>query len=267
MAGYHAAVDYVESGEGNPVLFLPGMEGAKEFWAPQAEALGDRYRAIACSLPVRKPRLSSAIGDYALDVVALMDSLDLPKAVVVGESFGGMVAQELAIYHPERVAGIILCNTMDRLRRGYFGLNMFTLACLVHNLAFLPFLTMEQRKSILRWVSRHRGFVLDSSPGNDDLIEYIIAYGTACGAPTYLDRVIAGARLDYIPRLRDIDVSTLVLRGEEDRLVAAETILSLVGGIPHAELALIEGGGHCCTHTVTDASSRAILEWLEHIGY
>lgn len=259
--------DYMEAGKGRPLIFIPGMEGAKEFWRPQLEGLSDAYRTIATSLPVWSPSISSTVSDCAACVIALMDELRLDKAVVVGESFGGMVTQELALYHPQRLSGIVLCNTMDRPRRGGFGLNVFTLATFVHQFAFLPFLSMDQRRSLLRWVGRRRGFVLDPSPGNTDLVDYIIDYGLACGPAAYLDRIIAGAKVSYTAKLRDINVPALVLRGEEDRLIGAETIVELAGRIPHADLVIVDGGGHCCTHTRPEASNAAIRDWLKGIGY
>jgi len=268
MSGERCTIpDHVEAGSGKPLVFIPGMEGAKEFWEPQLRGLSDAYRVVATSLPVWKPCLASAISDCAGSIISLMDELGLEKAVVVGESFGGMVTQELALSHPQRLAGIILCNTMDRPRRGGFGLNVFTLATFVHQFAFLPFLSMDQRRSLLRWVGRHRGFVLDPSPGNADLVEYLIRYGTACGPAAYLDRIIAGAKASFTSRLRQINVPALVLRGEEDRLVGAETIVQLAGKIPHADLVVIAGGGHCCTHTMPEASNAAMREWLRSIGY
>ena len=125
-AGRCVIPDYMEGGEGKPLIFIPGMEGAKEFWEPQLRGLSDAYCVIATSLPVWKPCLASAVSDCAGSIISLMDELGLEKAVVVGESFGGMVTQELALSHPQRLAGIILCNTMDRPRRGGFGANVFT---------------------------------------------------------------------------------------------------------------------------------------------
>ncbi|RJP31037.1 MAG: alpha/beta hydrolase [Actinobacteria bacterium] len=268
MSGERCVIpDYIEAGKGKPLIFIPGMEGAKEFWEPQMRGLEDAYHTIATSLPVWKPCLASAVSHCAGSIIALMDALGLEKAVVVGESFGGMVIQELALSYPQRLSGIILCNTMDRPRRGGFGMNVFTLATLVHQCAFLPFLTMDQRCGLMRWVGRHRGFVLDPSPRNADLVEYIIRYGTACGPAAYLDRMIAGAKASYTTRLREISVPALVLRGEEDRLIGAETVMQLAGRIPHADLVIIAGGGHCCTYTVPEASNLAIREWLRSIGY
>ncbi len=259
--------DYVEAGEGKPLIFIPGMEGAKEFWRPQLEALSDAYRVIATSLPVWRPCMASTVSDWAGSVIALMDELGLEKAVVVGESFGGMVTQEIALANPQRLSGIILCNTMDRPRRGGFGMNAFTLATFVSQFAFLPFLPMDRRRSLLRWVGRRRGAVLDPSPGNAELVEYIMRYGMACGPAAYLDRIIAGAKISFTARLRDINVPALVLRGEEDRLVGDETVVQLAGKIPHAKLAVIAGGGHCCTYTMPEASNAAIRDWLRSIAY
>lgn len=258
---------YVEAGSGTPVMMLPGMEGSKWFWRYQLEGLRARYRIIACDLPVRRPSLSSRMSDYADEVLRTMDMLGLERVVVAGESFGGMVAQELVTTHPQRVLALVLCNTMDRPRRGGFGLNMFTLATLIHQLAFLPFLTDRGRIRLLGWVGRHRGFVMDPSPGNLDLTRYILRYGTACGFGGYLDRMIAAGKISYADRLEDIGVPTLVLRGAEDRLVDADTALRYVSWIPGARVALIPGGGHCCQHTVPHATNRALDDFLTEAGF
>ncbi len=253
---------YIEAGSGFPVVMMPGMEGSKWFWRYQVEALSEEYRAISCDLLARRPSLSSTIADYAARTLAVMDSLDIERAVVIGESMGGMITQEIALSHPERVAGIVLCNTMDMPRRGEFGLNMFTLATMAHQIAFLPFLSDAQRRALLRWVGRHRGFVLDPTPGNEMLIDYFFEHGMDCGGQAYLDRMIAIAKGRYTDKLHGINVPALVLRGTEDRLVPARTTLELAGRIPRAELVLVDGGGHCCTHTMPAESTALIRAWL-----
>lgn len=259
--------DFIEVGDGKPVIMVPGMEGSKHFWKYQLEALGQRYRAVASDLPVIGPSLSSTMSDYADRVLKLVDHLGIDRAVFIGESFGGFLVQELVINHAEKVAAVVLCNTMERPRGEVFGFNMFTLATLVHQFAFLPFLTDSQRRRLLSWVGRHRGFVMDPSPGNDELIEYLFDHGLECGGRAYLDRMIAAGKGDYTYRLEGINVPALIIRGTEDRLVASESIVQQVGRIPDASLALIEGGGHCCTFTRPDPSNRVILEFLEGIGY
>lgn len=254
--------EYREAGSGFPLFMLPGMEGALQFWEPQLVGLAGSYRVISSELARFHFRPGRSIDDYARAALRRMDSLGIDKAVIVGESFGGMVSQHLAACYPERVEALILCNTMDVFRRGGFGLNSFTLATMLHNLAFLPGLKRSRRKALLNFVGKHRGFVMDPSPGNDGFCDYIMDYGTAHGPVAYLNRIVAGVKGNYTSRLREIEAPTLVLRGTEDRLVGAETILQLVGRIPGAQLALVEGGGHCCTYTRPEASNQAILEWL-----
>lgn len=258
--------DYIEKGRGETIVTIPGMEGSKEFWSFQQEELSDSYRVVSVGLMRRKPRLSSSISDYASDVIRIMDCLEIDKAIIIGESMGGMITQEIALNCPSRVRGIVLCNTMDRPRRGGFGFNMFTLATFANNLAFLPFLSDEKRRKILRWVGKHRGLVMDPSPGNEELIDYMLTYGMDCGISCYADRMIACGRARYTEDLHRIDVPTLVLRGTEDRLIGPDTAVELAGRIPCAEMVLIDGGGHGCQITVPELTTRKIRDWLNRKG-
>jgi len=255
--------NFIDAGSGTAVVMVPGMEGSKEFFQPQIERMSDSYRVVACDLAIRKPSISSSIADYAAEVLTTMDSLGIEKAVILGESMGGMVAQEIVTSHPERVQGLILVNTMDNARtRMGFGLNMFTLATLIHNLAFLPFLTDRMRFRLLMWVGRRRGFILDPSPGNRDLVQYFFDHEPECGAGGFLDRFLACGKQWYTEKLKDISVPALVIRGTEDRLVSPEATVQFVGRIPGARLVLIEGGGHCCSFTRPDDTTKALLDWL-----
>ena len=255
---------HLETGAGLPLLMVPGMEGSRWFWRYQLEELGGQYRAIACDLARRSPSLASTVADYAAEVLSLMDELALERAVLVGESFGGVVVQHLALAHPDRVLALVLCNTLDRPRPGGFGVNLFTLATLAHFGAVLaPGLTRAQRKRALDWVGRHRGFVMDPSPGNAALADHILDYGTACGAAAYADRLIAGLKVRHTERLGQIRAPTLVLSGSEDRVVLADTADELRRRIPGAELVVIQGGGHCCPHTLPRETNAAIGAWLQ----
>lgn len=258
--------EYMEAGEGPVIFMIPGGEGAKEFWSPQLAAFSDRYRVIACDHPRFRLSRDRSMADYSDAFARLLDELGIEQAIMVGESFGGMVLQEFACRYHERMAGLILINTVDKRNRFGFGFNMFTLATLVHNLAFLPFLSDATRRRILNWVGKHRGFVMDPTPGNEMLIDYIVKYGTACGVSGYVDRAVAGSTARGNEVLRTIGVPTLVLRGTEDRLVHPFAPLSIAGRIPRAELKLIEGGGHCCSLTMPEETNRHIADWLSRTG-
>ena len=256
--------DYNEAGNGPTIIFIPGMEGHKEFWRFQQAALSTSYRTIAVSLVCRSTSSGARVADYAADIILLMDRLEIEKAVIVGESFGGMVTQELATSHPDRVAAIALCNTMDKPRFDHFGLNIFTLASFVHMLAFA--MPMGTRRPMLRWVGRHRGFVMDPTPGNEALIDYLLAYGTVHGLRASFNRIIAASKMRYLDRLKELRIPSLILRGTEDRVVSLKTMERMRDAIPGATMALIVGGGHCCQITMPDETNKALREWLATIG-
>ncbi|MHB8894822.1 MAG: alpha/beta fold hydrolase [Candidatus Geothermincolia bacterium] len=256
-------LNYVEKGSGIPIVMLPGAEGCKQFWHFQVDALSSRYRAIATDLLVNKPSSSSCMADYAAYTLGIMDSLGIDKAVVMGESFGGMVTQEIAVNHPERTLAVILCNTLDRARGDAFGLNMFTLATFVAMLTNSPLIPLEIKKRILMWVGKHRGLVYDPTPGNKVLVDYFCEYGLEQGMMAQVDRLgFAGRKARYTERLREISVPTLVLHGSEDRISSGNTATEIAGRIPQAELVLIEGGGHCHQQTMPDETNAVLLDWL-----
>jgi pimeloyl-ACP methyl ester carboxylesterase len=91
-------------------------------------------------------------------------------------------------------------------------------------------------------------------------------HGLECGGAAYVDRVIAGGSAWFTDRLHEISIPALVLRGTEDRLVRPDAALELAGRIPGAEVALIDGGGHCCPHSMPGPTTRAIEEWLGRKG-
>jgi len=257
--------DYLDVGCGKPVVMLPGMEGAKEFWDRQWPELSTRYRAIACSHARRPLRLGWQVADYAEDVVAIMDRLEIERAAVIAESFGGLVAQEMATAWPERVAALVLCNTFDRVRYEHFGLNMFTVATAMQPLTLA--LPRPWRIPMLEWIGKHRGFVMDPSPGNRDLAEYILEHGMDPGLAGYVNRILAGRNADYRSALEQLRIPVLVLHGEEDRVVGERTVASFLDHIPNVDLARIEGGGHCCQYTKPEATNQALLDWFDQVGY
>ena len=105
------------------VLLLHGWTvTADTTFAPTYPALADRYRVVAPDLrghgrglPVRG---RVELADLADDAAAVLDALDVERALVVGYSMGGAVAQLVWHRHPERVTGLVLCSTARHFRGG-----------------------------------------------------------------------------------------------------------------------------------------------------
>ncbi|MFC5529687.1 alpha/beta fold hydrolase [Cohnella yongneupensis] len=109
-------IGYESIGEGFPLIAITGKDANRDWWSPAIKAgLSDKRRLILLDNrgtgQSDAPEEAYSIADMAKDVVGLMDTLGIEQAHVLGQSMGGMIAQEIAIEYPERVAKLILCST------------------------------------------------------------------------------------------------------------------------------------------------------------
>jgi pimeloyl-ACP methyl ester carboxylesterase len=108
----------VERGDrdGVPVLMLHGWSDSWRSYEPVLPYLPERLRAIVPTQrghgDAERPADGYAPRDLAADAVALLDTLEVERAVVVGHSMGAWVAERVAIDHPDRVAGLILAGAI-----------------------------------------------------------------------------------------------------------------------------------------------------------
>ncbi len=108
-----ARIRYLDVGAGTPVIFIHGLGASMYAWRKNlAPVMAAGYRVVALDLlgfgSSDKPARGYTNAAYAQLVVALMDSLHLPDAVLVGHSMGGEIAAEVAISFPTRVRGLVL---------------------------------------------------------------------------------------------------------------------------------------------------------------
>lgn len=111
----NATVAYREAGAGPALVLLHGIGNQSGSWVGQLAALAPRFRTIAWDAPGyggsdRLPAESPAAADYAGALAALLDALGIERAVLVGSSFGALIAGAFAASRPERTAGLLLLN-------------------------------------------------------------------------------------------------------------------------------------------------------------
>ena len=107
---------YIEQGKGAPVVFVHGANVDYRYWEPQREAIAERYHFIAYSLRYHEPNRWQDNGEHysvqthVADLVAFIQSLNVGPVHLIGLSYGGAVAANLALDHPELVKTLTLAD-------------------------------------------------------------------------------------------------------------------------------------------------------------
>ena len=107
-------VNVIDMGHGEPIVFIHGLGGCWQNWLEQLPVFAREHRVIGLDLPgfgySPLPEEDISVTDYALNVRELLDALELERATLVGNSMGGLIAAELALAAPERVARLALVS-------------------------------------------------------------------------------------------------------------------------------------------------------------
>src|ERR1700704_625643 len=104
------------SGQGFPLVFVHGFTTTSEFWKEQAEEFSKSYRVIRINLPGHGASPSPAsrsyrIEDFVEDVARVFQHLSIDRAVLIGLSMGGIIAQKIAVKYPHLVEALVLVDT------------------------------------------------------------------------------------------------------------------------------------------------------------
>jgi len=224
---------------GAPVVMIQGLGADKHLWDLQRLALAPRYRTIALDNRGAgrsdKPFGTYSITQMADDVITVMDHAGVADAHVVGASMGGVIAQVLAVLHPERVRSLTLACTACRhaeWRRELLA-EWAELA--------LTEGTAAMTSQAARWVIGPRSFRRISPAvgmfGPLALSRPPHAFAGQVGAILEADDQLAES-------LRTIEVPALVVVGNQDILTPRGDSEELAELIPTAELVVISGAAH-----------------------
>jgi pimeloyl-ACP methyl ester carboxylesterase len=210
-------------------------------------------------------RTSAPEGNYSIktvgdDVAGLLDRLEMPRAHVLGESMGGMIAQELAINHPKKVKGLILaCTTpggsvydaipgqreaSEKLRWMFAPPPSIPPEALLEDFMKV-FCTQEffdQHKA------RMMTFFMPKYPTSRSTLE---------------KQYDAMVKFDTYNRLETISSRTLVIHGEDDRGIMPENARILARQIPNAKLKIFKQARHAVLEEKWQEVKPAILDFLK----
>lgn len=237
------------------LVLIHGAGEDRRMWDRQVAALGAAHRVLAVDLPGRGERLdvpaARTLADRARDVLAQMDAAGMDRAVVVGHSMGGAVALLLALDHPARVAGLVLVCTGARLR--------------MHP----DFVERARRRAEGAEPAEGPTIPLDLTVAPciapDDL-RFAAARATGVPPATVYADFLATDGFDVRDRLGAVQVPTLVVGGDQDRMTPPRFSEYLAAGIPGARLVILSGCGHRPFVERTAAFDQALAGFLRQAG-
>ena len=243
-------------GSTRPLLLCNGIGGAIELWEPFRRALAG-YPTVAFDAPgvaeSSVPAYPPTMTGLARTVTGLLDRLGIGDVDVLGVSWGGALAQELAYRHPARVRRLVLCAT------GAGGMMIpghpRVLAIMATPLRYWSPSYLTRVAPVLygpdivddpETLSRQRHIRFTRSPSGRGYLYQVLAL-----------RRFASAL--WLHRLRQ---PTLVLHGDADPIVPVANGRLLAARIPHARLVTVPGGGHLFLLTRPAAMAALVTEFL-----
>lgn len=237
---------WLERGTGVCVLFLHGLMGQIEHWEKAVCALGGVCRGMALELPIFHPALPEAtIGELTRYTRLFLDTMAIPHAVVGGNSLGGHVALELALTHPERVAGLVLTGSSGLFERGF-----------TRGVPHRPSADYVREK--MQEIFYDPALV---TPGWVEEIRILVTTPASAQRVLYFARAAKRDRLEA--RLPHIRVPTLLVWGQEDRITPPDVAQQFRALIPDSTLVFVPECGHVPMLERPDAFNAAVRAWLQ----
>jgi 3-oxoadipate enol-lactonase len=270
MAGWHSlevgpapGIRLDLAGEGETVMFLHGIGGARSNWHGQLRSLASAgYRGVAIDI-----RGYGASGDFdgpmcfsdaAEDVLRVADHLRVKQFHLCGLSMGGIIAMEVARRHQARLASLILCDT---------GPGIASDRSPEEAEAFLaarqkPLLEGLEPADLAEGLAR----ALVSPRAVPDALPRLVESMKALRKATYLKALAAMARYRTPPPLEEVTVPSLVIVGEDDSLTPPAIAERMAMALPDSHLVVIPGAGHLSNIEQPELFDRAMLTFLRSLS-
>ena len=255
-------LNVTEAGTGLPVVFLHGFPLDHTMWRAQLDAFASSCRIVAPDL-----RGFGASGvtegtvtmeQFADDVAGLLDALDITVPVVLcGLSMGGYIAWQFARKFPERLRGLILCDTkaVPDTPEG---------AAQRHKTAELA---LSEGMPLLVATMQPRLRAESTRASRPEVLAELQRMMLGC-APAGVAAALRGmaARPDATPLLRDIRVPALLIGGAEDKISPPDEMRQIAAAIPGAEFVEIADAGHMAPMEQREAVNAAMRTFLRSLA-
>lgn len=253
--------NYLEAGKGDAVVLIHGSgPGVTAYanWRVVLPALAENFRVLAPDMvgfgfSERPANIQYGVQTWADQVVGLMDTLELPTAHMVGNSFGGAIALRIATQHPDRVGRLVLMGSM--------GVPFPITEGLERVWGYEP--SFENMRKVLDVFAYSRDLV------NDELAEVRYRGSIQPGFQESFAAMFPAPRQRWVEAMctpeediRRLPHRTLIVHGREDQVIPVQTSLRLMELIDNADLSVFSHCGHWSMIERTEDFNRNVSEFF-----
>jgi 3-oxoadipate enol-lactonase len=244
--------------QGLPIIFIHGFPFSLEMWKPQLSELSAGFRLISYDI---RGHGASAVGDgqytidlFADDLIALIDYLSIKRPVLCGLSMGGYIALRTFERHPERIGGLILCDTKSESDTNEAKTKRFATMKIIKESGIDLFAGEFVKSVFCENTFSHKPEIVDEAI---QIIRRNSPLGI-CGAILAL-----ASRTDTTQILPSINVPTCIVAGEHDRLTPPAVAESMHKVIPGSKMHVVPNAGHMCNIENSGEFNNILLSFLK----
>jgi pimeloyl-ACP methyl ester carboxylesterase len=250
----HYTARYCEWGEGPPLVMVPGLAGGFELLGPLARLLARDFRVISYQLRGEDDpfalRRRFGLLDLVEDLREFLDWRGLECPAVMGVSFGGVLALELATLRPHRLRALVLQGAGARFERG-----------LLHQVAGTV-LSRFPLPTDSPFVNQFFNLLFGGRRRPDRLFQFVTRQCWQTDQSVMAHRFGLVESFDATSRLPRVRVPALVLAGDRDLLVSPQSLSALVEGMPSARLVPLPRCGHLAFATQPGRVAEEVRAFL-----
>jgi pimeloyl-ACP methyl ester carboxylesterase len=236
-----------------PIILVPGIDGTALLFYRQQPLLARRFDVIAFPLPSIDPHVMT-MPTLVRDLAQLIGELSDRGAILLGESFGGALAMSTALAHPDLVHGLVIVNSFPYLDQ------RVKLAAAPLALKALPWAAMPL---VRKYTSRHL-----HSPHTDeaDIAEFLRC-AREIDRDSYIRRLEILQQYDLRDRLHEIEVPTMFVAGDHDRLLPSVRWASYMHErVRNSRVHVLQGYGHVCLIDHDLDISELVVPWWDEVA-
>jgi pimeloyl-ACP methyl ester carboxylesterase len=253
-----ARIHYERSGSGLPMVMLHAGIADSRMWEPQVPAFAEHFDVVRPDTRgFGRSELPPGRWSPVADLLTLVDELNLKPAVLVGCSFGGQVAIDFALDHPERISRLVLVGpAIGGANFGQQYPELWAESKAAEDAHDLDALNRAEMHLFLDGPRRPRGYV--AQPLRDLFLEMNgrSLHSDFDSAP--MEEMDPPA----VARLAEITAPTLAIVGDEDVPTVIDAVDLLMEKIPHARKAVIHDAAHLPNLEHPDEFNRLVLDFL-----